>query len=908
MQLKAVVFLGMFCASSALGQSVLTTPSRLLNGDLTIAPSLGDQRSPSIARGAGAQLCAWSDSRALQYGGDDQGESYSDIWIQLLGPQNEPLWTTPRRVSAELERDVAPRVTWNGSSWLVTWMTQPLSASNFYSRVLAVRVDASGAVLDPAPLELFSGLVLAHEVASDGVGWVVVSMSGSGGGIARTVSSNLVNPLGPVVPSMRFGSVAFAQGAYLFTSVAPGTSGTSDIFGQRFTSTLVPIDAAPFPIVSSAMNDGGQLIASNGNEFLMAWSESDQTQIAAVRCGRVSSSGALLSNQALTASTFGGPFPSAVDWDGAQWLVGLPNALARVSAAGQVLDFGGFNVRPPDGLSRSQLALAGAVGGGAHAVWMQNVPAPLLTGNQRYAVRSSRVTSPASLGVEHVPAPGAPSQSMPALAASGTSIGVLLRSENGQSARLVFARVDPNGAPLDAQPVLLSSAADIRSPSLAWDGARYLAVWIESQPFPVGATIRARRIAADGALLDPAPIILGVPSPGTFSEVDVAGRAGEFAVVGLRWNSVSAWRVRGSDGSVLNGPINIASHDARRVSICATAGGFAAAWVHFALQGQGSEASGCLLDPQITPGPLFVIAGAIPTQYFRSVSVATSGSELLCAWDVGLTLAENSDRRIFARRFDLNGAALGTAPFQVAPTPGRAQLFPDLAWDGAQYVCAYQELVDALQSDVRIARVSSQGVVLDSQGLSIDATATSEGQPSTVGLGGGRTLVASSVLRAEAPFASYRVALRAAIDGCPPPTAYCVAKLNSQQCLPAIASSGVPSATGAGSCTVTAANILNGTNGLLLYGYQSAAVPFQGGLLCVAPPRRRTPIQNSGATGSSNPCAGQFTFDLNAYILSGSDPALQAPGQTIACQFWSRDPGDPFGTGLTDALSGVVCW
>lgn len=94
----------------------------------------------------------------------------------------------------------------------------------------------------------------------------------------------------------------------------------------------------------------------------------------------------------------------------------------------------------------------------------------------------------------------------------------------------------------------------------------------------------------------------------------------------------------------------------------------------------------------------------------------------------------------------------------------------------------------------------------------------------------------------------------------------------------------------------------------MLYGYQSEAIPFQGGFLCVAPPRHRTVIQNAGAGGSGSPCAGEFTFDFGIYVLSGADPALQVPGQTFACQYWSRDPADPFGTSLTNAVHGQICW
>jgi len=142
---------------------------------------------------------------------------------------------------------------------------------------------------------------------------------------------------------------------------------------------------------------------------------------------------------------------------------------------------------------------------------------------------------------------------------------------------------------------------------------------------------------------------------------------------------------------------------------------------------------------------------------------------------------------------------------------------------------------------------------------------------------------------------------------CVAPSVYCAAKVNSQFCVPSIAISGPPKLSGSSPSVVVATNILNGRNGLLFYGYQPSAAPFQGGTLCVQGSIRRTAVQNSGAVGASSNCAGSFQFDMNAFITSGADPLLQVVGQTFACQFWSRDPGDPFGSSLTNAVLGQVC-
>ena len=134
---------------------------------------------------------------------------------------------------------------------------------------------------------------------------------------------------------------------------------------------------------------------------------------------------------------------------------------------------------------------------------------------------------------------------------------------------------------------------------------------------------------------------------------------------------------------------------------------------------------------------------------------------------------------------------------------------------------------------------------------------------------------------------------------------YCAAKVNSALCLPAIDFAGIPSLTSNVAFDITASNILRSKTGLLYYGYATKNAPFQGGTLCVESPIRRTAVQESGGD-SSDDCSGTFTFDMNARIRSGVD-ALLAPGQFVCAQYYYRDPGDAFTTGLTNAVSFTIC-
>ncbi len=136
----------------------------------------------------------------------------------------------------------------------------------------------------------------------------------------------------------------------------------------------------------------------------------------------------------------------------------------------------------------------------------------------------------------------------------------------------------------------------------------------------------------------------------------------------------------------------------------------------------------------------------------------------------------------------------------------------------------------------------------------------------------------------------------------PSVTPYCTAKLNSQGCLPTLTAVGQPSASGGpGSFTLQASSLLNQRLGFFMYGSLPRAALFQGGVLCVSPPRRRSPQNSSGGSAAGNDCSGVLNFDMGAQIALGVDPAL-AFGAIVYAQCWSRDPFDPQGASLSAGL------
>ncbi len=138
-----------------------------------------------------------------------------------------------------------------------------------------------------------------------------------------------------------------------------------------------------------------------------------------------------------------------------------------------------------------------------------------------------------------------------------------------------------------------------------------------------------------------------------------------------------------------------------------------------------------------------------------------------------------------------------------------------------------------------------------------------------------------------------------------PPASYCSAKPNSLGCLPLMDSSGTPSASSSAPFLVGAHALLNQRVAVLRYGFAPDQLPFAGGISCIAPPFVALGSLSTGGNPTGSDCSGAPSFDFNARIQSGLDPRL-VPGTVVEAQYLFRDPGDPTGIGLSNALQFVI--
>ena len=140
----------------------------------------------------------------------------------------------------------------------------------------------------------------------------------------------------------------------------------------------------------------------------------------------------------------------------------------------------------------------------------------------------------------------------------------------------------------------------------------------------------------------------------------------------------------------------------------------------------------------------------------------------------------------------------------------------------------------------------------------------------------------------------------------PPPTAYCTSSSTTNNCTPAMAASGTPSAAAASGFTLTCNNVEGQKLGLIFYGIAGQNNVSWGtgstSFLCVKTPTQRMTSQNSGGTPGG--CDGTISQDFLAFI-AGNPGALGAPfsaGAVVDAQCWFRDPPAVKTTNLSNGI------
>jgi len=910
-----------------------------LPGDTTLAPPAGDQTHVAFARGAGATLMVWEDTRAAlagtqdSHGYDGVTTRIKDVYAARIDDAGHSIDALPIRVTTGAFSQTVPKVAWNGQSWLVVWTSRTAGPSFSTQGVYGTRISATGQILDDPPIVIRDTPGFDERepvVASDGNNWAVIWFSNIAFG-TDGVQGCLVDSAGTTDAPRTFfqtaGGVnyyvpfnfelAWAGGRYLLVSehYSPGPF-DQNILGQLFDPGLTKI-GSEFPIAThTPWNQGHAAIASNGAGFFVTWND-DQLP-SQVRGSPVSATGVVAVPDGTVFESPPADVNSAAGWDGVNWIAAWTKdgpgstllRVARVSAAGAMLPGSPFTLSA--GSWSKYDPAVGTLNGGAVVGWsdernvhflFSNSPPGMDTADLYGAVVDVSGGAAPDLPLQLSP----PAQTRPDLAGSAAS-GYLVTflSETAGAASVMAQRVNADGVPIDPQPIVVATGTRlIRNPAVAFDGTRWLVTWSELSlnGAPGFANVFARRVGANGIPIDAAPILV---MPG--GSPDVAAVGGVFLVVSTtnpsHFQSIQGARVRGGDGAVLDAtPIFVGSYFSVDPSVTAFADRWLVAWQEHPTHD----------DPNARIQANFVLANGTPLAEFqvstsgRAPSATSGGPIALVAWNGG------SD--VHARRIQSDGTLLDSSAGLVVSGAVNTQFSPESGWDGSKWFVAWNDyrahtnLLDGGVGDLYGARVEAVGTVSDPTGIAVSSDfAVPECNPAVAG-DVGTTLAAYAVVRVEPPYGTFRITLRT-MDGSNAIQSFCFGDGSGAACpcgnsgfaghgCENSASTGGALAVALGTPSVSADTLVLTASGeratsfsLFLQGDLdlSSPAPYGDGLRCAGGNLKRLYAHNAVAGAVAAPTGADPSITARSAALG--DPISATA--TRYYQIYYRDPSPSF--------------
>lgn len=454
--------------------------------------------------------------------------------------------------------------------------------------------------------------------------------------------------------------------------VVPASVLSTSAFPAVLDPVISPEIATDVPVaVSPAATQAAPSVASNGDAWLVVWSDSRSLDVRGVR---VSSSGAVLDPLGIdvseSADTDGAPIVASngtdylVAWT--QTDIGSPDLYARrVGATGELTS-------PPFVLAASaysQFRPSIASNGTDYLVAWEDQRMGFAVADVYFARVSAAGTDLDPGG--RVLAAAADRQGAPSVASVGADYFVVWEDHRGASADVYGSGVTAGGVVRAASGIAISAgAADETTPSLASDGTGYFAVWADTRP---GYNdVYGTRITASGTVVEATGVV-----------------------------------------------VSNAMYDQLRPRVSSNGAGYLAVWddfrdgIAFRPFSARISSAGAVLDASGVTIP-------IGTSAATGLTVGSDGVGYLVAWTSG-----GASGVIRGLRFAGTGTVLDASALLLSPDANRQSL-PAVAWNGTEYFVAWTDRRAGV--DVYGTRVSRAGTVLDPAGIAI-STASGARRP-----------------------------------------------------------------------------------------------------------------------------------------------------------------------------------
>ncbi|UCF79297.1 MAG: T9SS type A sorting domain-containing protein [Candidatus Eiseniibacteriota bacterium] len=712
-----------------------------------------DQEHPSVAFDGTNFLVVWQDKRS----------AYWDLYASRVTTGGIVLDTVGIAVTRRGSGTEAPSVIFDGANYFVVWQDKRASE---WADIYGARISPDGIVLDPDAIQIarVRSLQETPAVAFDGENYLVVwrdyrtpsDYSDIYG--ARVTSDGVVlDPDGIAISTapltQRYPALAFDGTNYL-VAWQDYRRGTWDICGARVSSEGVVLDTAGIVISIGPQGKADPEVAFDGKNYLVLWGDSrgDSWDIYGTR---VDVNGVVLDSSGIGIST------AAMDqgcaeavFDGTDYLVvwhdkrngvDLDIFGTRVTSDGTVLHPEGFVVFSG---SEQQLHPAVALGSSSHlVVWEDGLFSADICGG--------RVTSDGmALDPEGIPISlGANEQDWPAVAFDGVNYLVVWQDDRaGPEWDIYGMRVGSDGEALDDKALAICTApGDQGYPAAGFDGSNYLVVWEDYANGP--ADIRGARVGADGIVLDPASLEISI-QPNNQYDPSIAFDGTNYLVVWADARDGESYDIYGTrisrDGVVLDPegmPISIGRGGQFVPSVAFGPGMYLVVWADTRNDEWNTEIYGARLIPD---GLLLDPAGfRISSGLYRRYcpDVASDGVNFLVVWD--------GQGGIQGTRVSGSGVVLDTAAISISPASGNPYIGPTVGFDETDFIVVWEGTLDYSSLDILGSRVSSDGVVLDPDGVGLSTGPNHQRTP-VIAKGPSCRLLAVNRTLSQYPYGSWR--------------------------------------------------------------------------------------------------------------------------------------------------------
>lgn len=289
--------------------------------DATRIRAVRSQENVASADNGTVTLFAWVDHRS----------GNSDIYAARVAHDGTVLDPNGIAVAATGADEDQVTVSWNGTNWLVAFVLQ--------GSLLGARVSTSGEVLDPSGFLIAQGPFYLDSPAAAGLGtshliiWrdsdiaprIVGALVDSDGNIEGGATISEAGPYNDVSPAV---AVQGTTALCAFLSLRP--LGGGEIHAFRFERstvgppTLVRLDASDLVVSPGGVGESAPAVASDGSGWLVAWSDARNANASGrdIWGARISAAGALLDASGIELSDDAGDeVAPAVTHTGSEWLV-----------------------------------------------------------------------------------------------------------------------------------------------------------------------------------------------------------------------------------------------------------------------------------------------------------------------------------------------------------------------------------------------------------------------------------------------------------------------------------------------------------------------------------------------------------------------------------------------------------